>query len=69
MTLEQRKIAKTKLRTTYGARLTTVIAGRTGYSGTYVREWFRTEVGQPEIERTVLSLLNEQFELITNAIR
>lgn len=57
MTLMQKMAAREKLRAAFGPRVTRELAGRTGYTQNYIRDWFRQDFAQPKIERQVVEML------------
>ena len=57
MTLMQKMAAREKLRAAFGPRVTRELAGRTGYTQNYIRDWFRQEFAQPVIEAHVVDML------------
>jgi hypothetical protein len=57
MTLMQKMAAREKLRAAFGPRVTREIAGRTGFTQNYIRDWFRQDFAQPKIERQVVEML------------
>ena len=67
MNIEQRKAAKTKLKLTYGARLMAELASRSGFTQSYIRDWFRVGKPQAIIEEKVLEMLREHAEKMKEA--
>jgi hypothetical protein len=57
MTLTQKMAARARLRAAFGPRVTRELAGRSGFTQNYIRDWFRQDFAQPVIEGHVVEML------------
>jgi len=57
MTKEQKKLARKHLMNKYGTRWASEVARQTGFTPTYIRIWFRTDLVHPKIQGSVVELV------------